>query len=49
MWQNGKPTMREDKEMELLPMVRKIFNRHKRRYGARRIAKELKDFGSHVW
>lgn len=37
--------MREDKDMELLPIVRKIFYRHKRRYGARRIVKELQDLG----
>lgn len=29
--------------MELMPIVRQIFYRHKRRYGARRIVKELQD------
>ena len=31
--------------MLLLPIVRKIFHRHKRRYGARRISEELGDLG----
>lgn len=31
--------------MQLLPLVRMIFQRHRRRYGARRIVEELKDMG----
>ena len=31
--------------MELLPLVRMIFHKHRRRYGARRIAEELHDRG----
>ncbi|MEO8498709.1 MAG: IS3 family transposase, partial [Planctomycetota bacterium] len=38
-------TMREDQDRELMPVVRRIFYRHKRRYGARRIVAELKDLG----
>ena len=44
-WRNGTPTMREDNDRELMPIIRKIFERHKRRYGARRIVQELKDLG----
>ena len=31
--------------MQLAPLIRQIFHRHKRRYGARRIASELRDLG----
>ena len=44
-WRNGTPTMREDNDRKLMPIIRKIFERHKRRYGARRIVQELKDLG----
>jgi transposase InsO family protein len=44
-WLNGIPTVREDNDMELMPIIRRIFFRHKRRYGARRIIEELKDLG----
>ena len=44
-WLHGVPTMREDKDMKLMPIIRRIFFRHKRRYGARRIIQELKDLG----
>ena len=37
--------MREDKDMELMPIVRRVFFRHRRRYGVRRIVQELKDLG----
>lgn len=44
-WIGAPPTVREEKDMFLMPIVRKIFYRHKRRYGARRIAEELGDSG----
>ena len=44
-WLHGEPT-RRDQEMESVSeAVRAIFWRHKRRYGARRIAAELADCG----
>ena len=44
-WQQAKPTIHEQLDEELLPLVRIIFRKHKRRYGARRIADELHDLG----
>jgi putative transposase len=44
-WLQRTPARREEKDLELMPIVRRIFYRHKRRYGARRIVDELKDLG----
>jgi len=44
-WQQGKQTQHDQRDEELLPLVRIIFKKHKRRYGARRIADELHDMG----
>ena len=44
-WLHGKPTPRERQTEELTETIRAIFWRHKRRYGARRIAEELADSG----
>lgn len=44
-WQQGEQTQHEQRDEELLPLVRIIFRKHKRRYGARRIAEELHDMG----
>ncbi len=44
-WQFRGLSARERRDEELLPMVREIFGRHRRRYGARRIAIELADRG----
>lgn len=44
-WRQGAPTARAESDLELLPMVRMIFHRHRRRYGARRVARELQDRG----
>jgi len=44
-WLDAPATMREENDMLLMPIVRQIFYRHKRRYGARRIAMELGDMG----
>ena len=44
-WIGASPSVREEKDMFLMPIVRKIFYRHKRRYGARRVVEELGDLG----
>jgi len=44
-WIGASPSTREEKDMFLMPIIRKIFYRHKRRYGARRIVEELGDLG----
>jgi len=44
-WLQGTSTKREDKDLKLMSIVRRIFYRHKRRYGARRIVEELRDLG----
>ncbi len=44
-WRQAEPTTREKNDEELLPLVRMIFHKHRRRYGARRIAEELHDGG----
>ncbi len=42
-WRGAKPTQREDDDLQLAPLVRAIFHRHRRRYGTRRIVEELRD------
>ena len=44
-WKQAKTTAREDRDRQLLPQVRTIFHRHRRRYGTRRIVDELRDRG----
>jgi transposase InsO family protein len=44
-WRQGVPSQRAERDAELTPLVRAIFWKHKRRYGARRIASELVDIG----
>jgi len=44
-WLDATPSTREENDMLLMPIIRKIFYRHKRRYGARRIVDELRDMG----
>jgi transposase InsO family protein len=44
-WQQSAMTSHEQRDEELLPLIRIIFRKHKRRYGARRIAHELRDMG----
>ena len=41
VWQGDREGVRVERDRELLPLIRDIFWRHKRRYGARRIAQEL--------
>ena len=40
-WRSEEESARAQRDRELLPLVRDVFWRHKRRYGARRIAFEL--------
>ena len=44
-WQASEPTVFEEQDAELAPLIRVIFKKHCRRYGARRIASELRDMG----
>lgn len=44
-WRDASVTNREDRDTHLVPLIRGIFLRHRRRYGARRIASELNDAG----
>lgn len=42
-WRTAGPSSREERDVQLSPLVREIFWKHRRRYGARRIAAELHD------
>lgn len=42
-WRQGASSPRHRRDAELAPLVRGVFWKHHRRYGARRIAKELAD------
>jgi transposase InsO family protein len=42
-WKTSSPTSFEDDDDELAPLVRVIFKKHRRRYGARRIIEDLKE------
>lgn len=44
-WRDGEPSGRERQDAALTPLVRAVFWKHRRRYGARRIAAELADLG----
>jgi putative transposase len=44
-WQDSEPTCFEEQDSKLSPLIRIIFKQHRRSYGARRIADELKDLG----
>jgi transposase InsO family protein len=44
-WRKGRPSPRAQRDSELAPLVRAVFWKHRRRYGARRIAAELADCG----
>ena len=46
-WQAAEPTIFEEQDAQLAPLIRVIFKRHRRRYGARRIAEDLKEMGHH--
>ena len=40
-WRDERSSSRQERDRELMPLIRNIFWRHKRRYGARRISQEL--------
>lgn len=42
-WRDRNPSGRDQREATLIPLVRAVFWKHQRRYGARRIAAELAD------
>lgn len=44
-WRGAKSITREKNDEELLPLIHMVFHKHRRRYGARRIAEELHDDG----
>jgi transposase InsO family protein len=44
-WRQGAPSLSAQRDAELTPLVRALFWKHRRRYGARRIASELADLG----
>lgn len=46
-WKSKGPSHREQRDEELVPLVTEIFWHHKKRYGARRIARELLTRGIH--
>ena len=44
-WKQGRRSNRAEESRRLMPQVRAVFREHKRRYGARRIARELSSRG----
>jgi transposase InsO family protein len=44
-WRRREESLREEEDQELVPVIREVFWRHWRRYGARRIAVELSKKG----
>jgi transposase InsO family protein len=44
-WHVGRKSLRVERDQELIPMIQSLFWKHRRRYGARRIASELADRG----
>ena len=42
-WRSGGPSLHEQRDVELTPLVRALFWKHRRRYGTRRIVSELAD------
>ena len=47
-WRSGEPSSRASHDAELAPLIRAVFWKHRRRYGARRIASELADRGQRL-
>ncbi|MCP4903070.1 MAG: IS3 family transposase [bacterium] len=45
-WKQGRRSSRAEDDRRLMPQVRAVFREHKRRYGARRIARELSSHGT---
>ncbi len=48
-WRRGGPSKRAREDAKLKPLIREIFWEHKRRYGARRIARELTSREKRCW
>jgi transposase InsO family protein len=44
-WRSAQESQREERDRELMPFIQEVFWRHRRRYGARRIAMELSGRG----
>ena len=44
-WRNGVPSKRQEQEDEITSLVRALFWKHRRCYGARRLASDLADLG----
>ena len=44
-WKQAEPTVQERNDRTLEPLVNRIFHKHRRRYGSRRIVEELRDNG----
>ena len=44
-WKTSEPTVCEEQDAQLSPLVRVLFKKHRRRYGARRIARDLREMG----
>jgi putative transposase len=47
-WRSDAPTARQQQEEEVVSLVRALFWKHRRRYGARRLALDLRDLG-YAW
>ncbi|UCC30013.1 MAG: IS3 family transposase [Phycisphaerales bacterium] len=45
-WKQGRRSRRAEEDRGLMPQVRAVFREHKRRYGARRVARELSSRGT---
>lgn len=44
-WKNLEPNLYQRQDQELEPMVKDIFQQHRRRYGAGRIARDIREEG----
>ena len=44
-WRVAEPTVSQEQDKQLTPLIRILFKKHRRRYGARRIACELRERG----
>ena len=42
-WRVADPTVSQEQEEQLTPLIRMLFKKHRRRYGSRRIASELRE------
>jgi len=44
-WKTSELTVCEEQDAQLSPLVRVLFKKHRRRYGARRIGRDLREIG----